>query len=79
MIMLRDVLLPRATRYQLYSPAQKSPARTIKLLWARGGMLLQKKQLIKHYFEHMFIKKGKKGQKILRNVMPNISSDSACL
>lgn len=75
--MLRDVLLPRAMRYQLYSPAQKFPARTIKLLWAHGGMLLQKKQLIKHYFEHMFLTKEKKGQEILRNVTPNISPDSA--
>lgn len=62
--MLRDALLPRATRYQLYSPAQKFPARTIKLLWVHSGMPLQKKQLIKHYLEHMFITKEKKGQEI---------------
>lgn len=73
--MLRDVLLPRATRY----PAQKFPARTIKLLWAHGRMPLQKKQLIEHYFEHVFITKEKKGQAILRNLMPNIFPDSACL
>lgn len=79
MIKLRDVFLPRATRYQLNSPAQKFPARTIKLLWAHGGMLLQNKQLIKHYFEHMFRTKEKKGQEILRNVTPNIFRDPACL
>lgn len=77
MIMLRDVLLPRATWYQLYSPAQKFPTRTIKLLWAHSEMLLQKKQLTKHYLEH--ITKEKKGQDTLRNVMSNIFPDSVCL
>lgn len=62
--MLRGVLLPRATRYQLYSPAQKFPPRTIKLLRAHSGILLQKKQLIKYYFEYMLITKEKNSQEI---------------
>lgn len=33
-------------------------------------MLLQKKQLIKHYLEHVFITKEKEGQEILRNATP---------
>lgn len=72
MIMLRAVLLPSATRYQLYSSAQKFPARTIKILSTHSGMLLQKKQLIKHYLECVFITKEKEGQEILRNATPNI-------
>jgi len=77
--MLRAVLLPSATRYQLYPPAQKFPARTIKLLSTHGGMFLQKKQLIKHYLECMFITKEKEGQEILRNATPDIFPDSVCL
>lgn len=67
--MLRDVLLPRAARFilqlqALFSSKKKFPAKAIKLLWAYRGMLSQKKQLINHYLEHMFITKGKKGQEI---------------
>lgn len=77
--MLRAVLLPSATRYQLYSPAQKFPARTIKLLSTHSGMPLQKKQLIKHYLERVFVTKEKEGQEVLRNATPNIFPDSVCL
>lgn len=79
MIMLRAVLLPSATRYQLYSSAQKFPARTIKILSTHSGMLLQKKQLIKHYLECVFITKEKEGQEILRNATPNIFSQFSML
>lgn len=42
-------------------------------------MLLQKKQLIKHYLECVFITKEKEGQESLRNATPDIFPDSVCL
>lgn len=59
MIMLRAVLLPSATRYQLYFPEQKFPARTIKLLSTHSGMLLQKKRLKKTLSWTCVYNKGK--------------------